>query len=153
MDIFGFVSVDLQTPRLAIEKVLGVQLEPHYNLHAAGGQEYLAKPDGERFAILLNFDEAKNKWFREQFKNMAVLFSADSPARGNEIRDRLMRDVDRIQFLQREIITKDRRLQNIRNINGIDTVVFDKPLDLVLDAVVSLVKARKPQQPPDGPPL
>jgi hypothetical protein len=146
VDIFGFRNIDVEEQRRRIEAALDICMELKDNRFAAGGKNHLAKSESENYRLVRNFDEVKNKWFRAEFKEMAVLLFINARLREDEIRERLLRDLDDIVFLQREIVTKDRRIHHIRTVDGRDTVVADRSLDQLLERIAAMCPAKKAAQ-------
>ena len=85
-------------------------------------------PGGERLSLQKNYDAEEQEWAEEDFQAMAVLLYVEGQDRADELRQMLIRAVEGIEFLQREICTPDRRFLRIRDEGGRDVVVFEKDL-------------------------
>jgi hypothetical protein len=90
-ELYGIKQGDLESARIAIEKILGIRLIGHESSYHGGNYYRLGDLGNEHFILQWNFDPMENEWTEEKYKEMPILFYINETDRPEEL-ENLMKD-------------------------------------------------------------
>lgn len=136
LDLYGFKTGDLASRRAEIDTLFVATMEPQLNT-------YTGEYHGLRLATGVNLNLQRNRrptdasaLAEEEFPGHPVLLYVESTGQADKLRELLLRSLEGIEFLRREIVTEDGRFLRILRKAGRDFVVLEKRLEAAMPAFV-----------------
>ena len=107
-DLFGLSPSELETARLAVEPILGVEMEAHESSYRCGDYYRKRLPNGSEYSLQKNYDRVHDEWRYDEYREMGtLLFVSVTDAASLEKLCSRLKSVDGVFHLHRESFSKE----------------------------------------------
>lgn len=125
-DIYGFKSEEIEEVRDTFEESSGVTLELRISSYLGGTYYLKGNGNEENFILRRNYSDEEG-WAEEEYKELGVILYVSRSQRADELRELLLRSLEHeILFIERIVITEDRRYQKYKYVDGKEQLLFER---------------------------